>query len=244
MSTSGSTTALQCFTLALMLRGALITFEGSEGCGKSTQVKRLASRLEQAGARVLITREPGGTAIGEKIRDLLQFAPESSAMTPETELLLFEASRSQLVRETIRPALEQGAVVISDRFFDSTTVYQGVARKLEPAVVATLNDFAVGADRPDLTIILDVDVATARARMLRRVRPVQALDRMEQEPLEFYERVCEGYRELARREPARIRLLDGTRSPDEIENEIWREVSARFPALIASPKKEDAAGAS
>ena len=224
-----------------MARGAFITFEGSEGCGKSTQVKRLASRLEQAGLRVLITREPGGTAIGEKIRDLLQFAPEGFAMTPETELLLFEASRSQLVRETIRPALEQGAIVISDRFFDSTTVYQGVARKLEPDIVATLNNFAVGPDRPDLTIILDVDIATARARMLRRVRPVAVIDRMEQEPNEFYERVCEGYRELARREPARIRLLDGSGSPDEIEKEIWREVSGHFPALLASPKKEGAA---
>ena len=227
-----------------MSRGAFITFEGSEGCGKSTQVTRLALRLEQAGLRVLVTREPGGTAIGEKIRDLLQFAPESLAMTPETELLLFEASRSQLVRETIRPALEQGSVVISDRFFDSTTVYQGVARKLEPDIVATLNDFAAGPDRPDLTIILDVDVATAGARMLRRVRPAVATDRMEQEPLEFYERVREGYCDLARREPARIRLLDGSRSVDEVESEIWREVSARFPALLASPKTEDAARAS
>jgi dTMP kinase len=227
-----------------MSRGMFITFEGSEGCGKSTQVARLASRLERAGLRVLLTREPGGTAIGEKIRDLLQYAPESLAMTPETELLLFEASRSQLVRETIRPALEQGSVVLSDRFFDSTTVYQGVARKLEPNIVATLNDFAAGPDRPDLTIVLDVDVATARARMLRRVRPAVAIDRMEQEPLEFYERVREGYRELARREPARIRLLDGSRSTDEVESEVWREVSGRFPALLASPKSEDAARAS
>jgi dTMP kinase len=158
--------------------------------------------------------------------------------------LLFEASRSQLVREIIRPALEQGSVVISDRFSDSTTVYQGVARKLQPDIVATLNDFAIGGDRPDLTIILNVDVAVARARMLRRVRPAAVIDRMEQEPIEFYERVCQGYRELARHEPARIRLLDGSRSPDEIESEIWREVSERFPALCALPKKEDAARAS
>jgi dTMP kinase len=224
-----------------MSRGAFITFEGSEGCGKSTQVKRLASRLERADLRVLVTREPGGTAIGEKIRDLLQFAPESLAMTPETELLLFEASRSQLVREVIRPALEQGSVVISDRFFDSTTVYQGVARHLEPGIVEKLNGFAVGAERPDLTFVLDLDVATARARMLRRVRPVQALDRMEQEPLEFYERIGEGYRELASREPERIRLLDGARSPEEIEGEIWRKVSERFPAMLALRKKGDGA---
>jgi dTMP kinase len=227
-----------------MSRGVFITFEGSEGCGKSTQAKRLATRLEQTGLQVLITREPGGTPIGEKIRDLLQFAPESFAMTAETELLLFEASRSQLVREIIRPALERGSVVISDRFLDSTTVYQGVARKLVPDIVEKLNDFAVGGDRPDLTIVLEVDVATARARMLRRVRPVQALDRMEQEPVEFYERVGEGYRNLARRESARICLLDGARSPEEIEDEIWREVSKRFPALCPSPKREDAARAS
>jgi dTMP kinase len=164
-------------------------------------------------------------------------------MAAETELLLFEASRSQLVREVIRPALEQGTIVISDRFFDSTTVYQGVARKLEPDIVAALNDFAAGSDRPDLTIVLDVDVATARTRMLRRVRPAVAPDRMEQEPVEFYERVSEGYRELARREPARICLLDGSRSPDEIESEIWGEVSERFSAVSASQREKDAARA-
>lgn len=221
-----------------------ITFEGSEGCGKSTQVKRLAARFGKIGVPVLVTREPGGTAIGEKIRDLLQFAPESVVMTPETELLLFAASRSQLVREIIRPALDQGTVVISDRFLDSTTVYQGVARKIEPGFVEKLNDFAVGDERPDLTFLLDVDIATARARMLRRVRPVQAVDRMEQEPAEFYERVSEGYRELARRDPTRIRLLDGSRTPDEIDDEIWREVSECFSARLALRTKEGAGGAS
>lgn len=220
-----------------MARGVFITFEGSEGCGKSTQVQRVASRLKQAGVPVLVTREPGGTAIGEKIRDLLQFAPESFAMTPETEVLLFEASRSQLVRETIQPALEKGTVVISDRFFDSTTVYQGVARKLSPEIVETLNTFAVGSARPDLTFILDVDVATARARMLRRVRPITELDRMEQEPDEFYERVCAGYRELAKREPNRIVLMDGSQSVSEIEHQIWETLSHRFP--IFAPEKSE-----
>jgi dTMP kinase len=211
-----------------MARGAFITFEGSEGCGKSTQVKRLAARLEQAGVPTLVTREPGGTAIGEKIRDLLQFAPESFAMMPETEVLLFEASRAQLVRETIQPALQQGMVVISDRFFDSTTVYQGVARKLAPDIVATLNAFAVGDTRPDVTFILDIDVETARNRMLRRVRPVAVKDRMEDEPIEFYESVCHGYRELAKRAPNRFILIDGAQSPEAIEDQIWNLVQSKI----------------
>jgi dTMP kinase len=221
-----------------MPRGAFITFEGSEGCGKSTQVLRLAARLEQAGVRTLITREPGGTAIGEKIRDLLQFAPESFAMTPEAELLLFEASRAQLVRETIAPALEQGTVVISDRFFDSTTVYQGVARKLSPEMVQTLNAFAIGTAHPDVTFILEVDVQTARQRMLRRVRPVDVKDRMEQEPIEFYERVCQGYRELAKAEPDRFVVIDGSRSVDAIGNQIWNTLTNRFPIFASLPQSK------
>ena len=219
-----------------MSRGAFITFEGSEGCGKSTQVSRLAARFDKAGVPTLITREPGGTAIGEKIRDLLQFAPESFAMTPETELLLFEASRSQLVRETIQPALEQGMLVISDRFFDSTTVYQGVARNLSPEIVETLNAFAVGPTRPDITFLLDIDVETARARMLRRVRSVAVKDRMEEEPVEFYERVCKGYRELAQREPDRFIVIDGAQSPDAIEDQIWDLLATRLPLLAALPQ--------
>ena len=154
-----------------MPRLPFITFEGSEGCGKSTQVSLLAERLTKAEVPLLVTREPGGTAIGEKIRHLLKFAPESVAMTPETELLLFEASRSQLVREIIQPALDRGTVVLSDRFADSTTVYQGVARRLNQEMVGHLNTFAVGQCWPDLTFLLDIDVDTARARMMRRVRP-------------------------------------------------------------------------
>ena len=165
-----------------MPRLPFITFEGSEGCGKSTQVRLLAARLTNARVPLFLTREPGGTALGEKIRDLLQFDPGSVAMTPETELLLFEASRSQLVREIIQPALDRGMVVISDRFADSTTVYQGVARRLDQEMVGHLNTFAVGSCWPDLTFLLDVDVATARARMLAAGAPGGRIDRMEQEP--------------------------------------------------------------
>lgn len=214
-----------------MPRLPFITFEGSEGCGKSTQITLLAERLTKAGVPLLVTREPGGTAIGEKIRHLLQFAPESVAMTPETELLLFEASRSQLVREVIRPALERGTVVLSDRFADSTTVYQGVARRLDQEMVGHLNTLAVGDCRPDLTFLLDIDVETARARMLRRVRPATGIDRMEQEPVRFYEDVCQAYRQLAAREPHRIRAIDATRSIAEIEQEIWEIITMRFGQL-------------
>ena len=211
-----------------MPRLPFITFEGSEGCGKSTQVQRLTAHLEQAEISHLITREPGGTPIGESIRELLQFAPHGFAMTPETELLLFEASRSQLVREVIKPALERGACVISDRFFDSTTAYQGAARKLDPKMVESLNAFAVGDCPPDITFVLDVDAATAQLRMQQSVRRP---DRMEQQPPEFYENVREAYRQLANREPERIVLLDGARPADKIESEIWQVLISRFPAL-------------
>src|SRR5437879_3801945 len=154
-----------------MARLPFITFEGSEGCGKSTQVQRLAARLEKLGVPFLITRDPGGTAIGESIRELLQFAPQSAGMTPETELLLFEASRSQLVCELIKPALERGECVIADRFFDSTTVYQGVARKLDRKIVRQLNAFPVGDCVPDITFLLDIDLKTAQSRMKQPRRP-------------------------------------------------------------------------
>lgn len=213
-----------------MPRSPFITFEGSEGCGKSTQVQRLAARLEHSGVPYLVTREPGGTPIGETIRELLQFALHNSAMTAETELLLFEASRSQLVRETIKPALERGLCVIADRFFDSTTVYQGAARKLDREMVERLNAFVVGDCVPDITFILDVDAATAAPRMQK---PRKA-DRMEQQPAEFYERVREAYRELAKRESKRIVLIDGSRNADQIENEIWEMLLSRFPGLTAN----------
>jgi len=210
-----------------MPRLPFITFEGSEGCGKSTQVQRLAVRLQRSGVAYLVTREPGGTPIGETIRELLQFAPHNSAMTPETELLLFEASRSQLVRETIKPALERGLCVIADRFFDSTTVYQGAARKLDRETVERLNAFVVGDCVPDITFVLDADAATAASRMQK---PRKA-DRMEQQPAEFYERVREAYRQLAKRDLNRVVLIDGSRDADEIEQEIWQMLCSRFPNL-------------
>jgi dTMP kinase len=211
-----------------MPRLPFITLEGSEGSGKSTQVRRLATRLERSAVPYFMTREPGGTPIGESIRELLQFAPHNAGMMPETELLLFEASRSQLVRQTIKPALERGVCVIADRFFDSTTVYQGAARKLDRQIVEQLNAFAVGDCVPDITFLLDIDAATAHSRM----RQPRRVDRMEQQPVEFYERVREAYRDLAAREPNRIVLIDGSQPSDKIDNEIWKTLVSRFPALL------------
>jgi dTMP kinase len=212
-----------------MPRLPFITFEGSEGCGKTTQAQRLAVHLERLGIPHLVTREPGGTPIGETIRELLQFSQHNSGMTPETELLLFAASRSQLVSETIKPALEHGLCVISDRFFDSTSAYQGAARKLDREMVERLNAFVIGDCVPDITFVLDVDAATAASRM----KEPRKADRMEQQSAEFYERVREAYRELAKREPNRVVLIDGSRNAEQIEGEIWKILCARFPHLIS-----------
>ena len=211
-----------------MPRLPFVTFEGSEGSGKSTQAHRLAAHLQRCEIPCILTREPGGTPIGESIRDLLQFAPHNSNMTPETELLLFEASRSQLVREVIKPALERGICVIADRFFDSTTVYQGAARKLDREMIERVNAFVVGDGVPDITFVLDVDAATAESRMQHELRKA---DRMEQQSAEFYERVREGYRDLAVHEPKRIVMIDSSGDVDEIEKQIWKTLSSRFSVL-------------
>ena len=142
-----------------MQRGKFISFEGSEGCGKSTQIRRFVEWLRSLGYEVLVTREPGGTPAGEKIRHLLQHDPDGERLTPESELLLFAASRAQLVREVILPALDRGAWVVADRFLDSTTIYQGVGRGLDREAVACINAFAVGSALPDLTFLLDLDAA-------------------------------------------------------------------------------------
>jgi len=209
----------------------LITFEGAEGCGKSTQVNRLAARLEKERIKPLVLREPGGTAIGEAIRHLLQHSEENHGMTAETELLLFEASRSQLVREKIQPALARGEWVICDRFFDSTTVYQGAARNLDPKVVKSLNAFAVGDHVPDLTFVLDIDRGTAQSRLGNRTK---IRDRLEEESDAFHVRVIQAYRDLAKNEPKRVVQIDGRLSPDAIEQQAWHQLVNRFPVLTGN----------
>ncbi len=212
----------------LSMRGILITFEGGDGCGKSTQISRLTQRLEAAGLSVLTTREPGGTPAGEAIRHLLQTAREGEALTPEAELLLFAASRAQLVREVLEPALAAGRVVIADRFADSTTVYQGCARRLPADAIAWANRFALGALQPDLTLLLDLEPEAARERLATRSGPA---DRMEAQPPEFHHAVREGYLALAAAEPGRFRVLDAALPPEALHEVIWNLISEKLHGL-------------
>ena len=211
-----------------MSSGFLLSFEGSEGCGKSTQIGLLRTRLEAARRRVVVLREPGGTELGESIRHLLQHAKEGATMSNETELLLFAASRAQLVREKIRPLLEEGTFVILDRFLDSTTVYQGVARGLPLESVRAINHFAIGGTLPALTLLLDMDSATARQRIHQAGR---ALDRIESQPMEFFEKVRQGYLDLARAEPGRIRIIDAAAAPEAVHESIWQIITAQPHAV-------------
>lgn len=211
-----------------MQRGIFITFEGSEGCGKTTQIQRLVARCETLQLRALQLREPGSTAVGEEIRQILQFSKSGYSLVPEAELLLFAAARAQLVREKIAPALAAGELVVSDRFLDSTTVYQGVARRIATADVTAINRFAVSDCLPDVTFVLDLDPQIARERMMRRPRPVGAPDRMESQPPEFYERVRAGFLQLANDEPQRVCLIDAAQSAETIEAQILQILQERF----------------
>ncbi len=206
--------------------GLLISFEGSEGSGKTTQISLLSDKLGDAGYDVLVTREPGGTDLGEEIRHLLKHSKNGSGMVPEAELLLFAAARAQLVREKILPALDEGKIIICDRFLDSTTVYQGVARELSKEPVTVINRFAVGNFMPDWTIILDVPAEVGLERIRHRASDIP--DRMESENIEFYRAVREGYLILAKSLPDRYSVYDGTQPKELIEDEIWEETQERF----------------
>ncbi len=210
-------------------RGLFITFEGSEGCGKSTQIKRLASRLNRLGYRVRSAREPGSTRVGERIRHLLKFSKSNGGMLPETELMLFSASRAQLVRETILPALTRNEIILCDRFADSTTVYQGAARKLDLRFIEKLNSFVTSKRKPDLTLILDVDADLGLKRAKQKTRTT---DRMETQHRSFYKAVRHGFLQLAKREPRRVKVIDASLSLKETSEAIWARVHpliSRFP---------------
>ncbi len=205
------------------MAGVFISFEGGEGCGKSTQIQRLAARLGKTGRKVVVTREPGGTMLGETIRHLLKHAREGRGMCPESELLLFSAARAQLVRSVILPALAEDAVVLSDRFFDSTTVYQGMVRGLDPLMVAAVHQMAVGDCVPRLTVVLALPVKEGRKRLMRRVRPVGGEhDRFEAESDEFHQNVLKGFLQLAEAEPKRVKVVDAGGTVDAVEKAVWR----------------------
>ncbi|MDR1456687.1 MAG: dTMP kinase [Puniceicoccales bacterium] len=210
-----------------MGNGIFITFEGSEGAGKSTQVRLLTEHLRKTGLPVLTLREPGGTELGEEIRTLVRRVDFAEAPCAEAELLLFLASRAQLVREEILPALHNGMVVICDRYCDSSIAYQGAARSLSLEQIGSINAFAIGKCVPDITFLLDLDPLEG----LRRIRlrhGSEADDRMERESVAFFEKVRNGYRKLAQVEPARFVILDAHKPVEMVHEKIYDLLCQRF----------------
>jgi dTMP kinase len=199
--------------------GLFLSFEGGEGAGKTTQIAKLAHALEAAGHTVVVTREPGGSAIANRIRSLL-LDPKMKGLVSLAELFLYEASRAQHVHDTIRPALEKGHTVICDRFADSSVVYQGVARGLKAPLVNGLNKIATGGLKPHRTLVLDLDPRIGLARVGSR----GVLDRIEKEALSFHEAVRKGFRRLAKSESRRVRLIDASRSRDDIHEQIRHQL--------------------
>jgi dTMP kinase len=201
-----------------------VTFEGPDGCGKSTQIARLAETLRREGCDVLATREPGGTLIGDQIRAVLH-ALDNDAMRPTTEFLLYCASRAQLVNDVIRPHLDRGGVVLSDRYADSSLAYQGYGRGLNLDRVRAILNFATGGLRPDLTLLLDVD---AEEGLRRRKGGDGEWNRLDREALDFHRRVREGYLALARADPERWVVIDAGRSVEKVQEDIRSEVLKRL----------------
>jgi dTMP kinase len=192
------------------MKGLFITFEGGEGCGKSTQLRLLADALREAGRLVRVVREPGGTRVGEGIRDLL-LDPRSAGMDPIAELMLYEAARAQVVSEVIVPALAAGEIVLCDRFFDSTTAYQGHARGLDLVMIRALNVIASGGLVPDRTLLLDLDPAVGLARATEG-----GADRLESEQTAFHAAVRRGFLTIAAEEPDRVRVVDASGTPEQV----------------------------
>ena len=200
------------------MKGLFIVMEGPDGSGKTTQINLLKEYLEEAGYECLITREPGGTVIGEEVRQLI-LNPEHKEMSPVTEMLLYAASRAQLVHEVIGPALEEGKIVISDRFVDSYIVYHGIARKLGISTVSAVNAPGIGIYRPDGNFFIDL----SEAEGLRRKKEQKNLDRMEQEGIDFHHMVSEGYRKVLSGR-TEVMKIDGGRSIDTIQKKIRNHV--------------------
>lgn len=211
------------------MKGLFITFEGVDKAGKSTQIRLLAERLRQIGREVLCTREPGGTPLCEEIRGLVMKTREAETIFGETELLLFMASRAQLLREKIWPAMERGAIVLCDRFADSTTAYQGYARGMSLEVIHMLNTLALGNRWPDLTILLDLPVEESFARLENVLRQTAAdSDRFEIEGRRFHERVRNGFLEIAKNASDRFAVFPAAQPLESLSEQIWSEVQRRF----------------
>jgi len=212
------------------MSGLFISFEGTEGSGKSTQVSLLAEHLRFEGYTVRTIREPGGTPIGEEIRHTLKHSADNAAMTAETELLLMNASRAQLVREVIRPALNAGEIVICDRFYDSTTAYQGYGRQLDLKMVKAIIDVAVGETRPDITLLFVVPHEITADRLLKRQSTLPFMrDRIEEADRSFFERVAKGYQAIAAAEPQRIHPINASGSVEDMKSAIWKLLQGRLP---------------
>lgn len=212
------------------MAGIFITFEGVEGCGKSTQLELLAQHLKKSGRQVITTREPGGTPIGEKIRAILLDATHSE-MKPITEILLYAAARHQHVSEVIQKALTSGAIVLCDRYADATTAYQGAARNIDPAVLNELHQIATGGLGPHLTILLDcpAEAGLRRAQARNAKEDIEGrADRFEREELAFHERVREGYLAIARAEPGRVVVIDVTSDAQTTHRRIVEVVEKKL----------------
>jgi len=208
------------------MTGKFITFEGPEGSGKSTQVKLLVEKLEAASRNVICTREPGGTATGEAVRNILQHDSVGEVLDEHAELLLFTASRAQLMNHVILPALERGEWVVCDRFIDSTMAYQGYARGMPIETLDLINEFAIYGRKPDLTILLDLDIGHGFERVEERYSDGKGeADRFEREARDFHQRVRNGYHSLAEREPSRFCIIDADRSIDAVASDVWDAVS-------------------
>jgi|SRR5580658_4929490 dTMP kinase len=213
-----------------MAKGLFITFEGTEGCGKSTQVQLLGRQLRALGHTVQLLREPGGTSIGEEIRHTLKHSKDNAGMTSEAELLLMNASRAQLVREVIRPALARGEIVLCDRFYDSTTAYQGYGRELDLKMVQSVVDVAVGDTKPNLTLLLTISEEVSEQRRATRQSTLPFIrDRIEEADLAFFARVAKGYEAIAAAEPGRVRVVNASDSLESVCLKIWQFVQPLLP---------------
>lgn len=209
-----------------MKKGIFITFEGVEGAGKTTQIEILKNRLSDEKIEFLLTREPGGTPIGEKIRGIL-LDTENSEMNYMTELLLYCASRAQHLNQKIVTAKNDGKIVICDRFSDSTLAYQGYARGIDKSLIEKLGEIVEGGNRPDLTFILDIDPEITLERAKKKSSDKKG-DRIEQESMEFHQRVRAGFLEIAEKNPNRVILIDGRKSIEDIADKIFTEISKKI----------------